>query len=351
MKIEIKEVSDSVLWDEFVKSSPNSNFMQSWNWSVYQEIGLEKKTFRLGFWRENELVAVAACYIMDQTFGKYVYCSRGPILVDLNQELYKEVLNQLVRYFKETDYVFIKIDPAIELQNRVSLIPFGIGFMKCLNYVQPETPWFIDLVGNSEQELIKWCRENGMNKNYPTYLRKAKKLGLKVEFSQELPDWKLFTHYLKKNASEKEFAIKQKGYYLKQLSYLGQDNEIRLAIVKYKGEPVAMLILSFFGDEVSCLYSCQTGIHRKVRGALYLRWVCMLQAQKEGFKKFNSWDVLPDERYSPKSNRYGYSNFKRGFGGYLVRYQRTADYPLNKKKYLFVFLLDLYRRIRFYRDR
>ncbi|MDX9739197.1 MAG: peptidoglycan bridge formation glycyltransferase FemA/FemB family protein [Candidatus Dojkabacteria bacterium] len=351
MPIQIKEITESAMWDEFVKVSPNSNFMQSWNWSLYQEIGLGKRTFRLGFWKENELVAVAACFEMNQTFGKYIYCSRGPILKDLNPTLFKDVLEEMVRFFSKRDYVFVKIDPAIETQNRVSLVPFDMGFKKCINYVQPETPWMIDLVGDTEEELMEWCQSHGMHKNYPTYIRKAKKLGLEVKFSKELPDWKLFTHYLSKSSESKEFAIRKADYYLKQLKYLGEEDEVRLAIVSYEKEPVAMLILSFFGDEVSCLYSCQTGIHRKIRGPMYLRWECMLQAQREGFKYFNSWDVLPDEKYSPKSKRFGYSNFKRGFGGYLVRYQRTADYPLKKSKYILVQLLDLYRSIRYYRDR
>ncbi len=351
MNLKIKEIEDAVMWDEFVKSSPNSNFLQSWNWSVYQEVGLGKKTFRLGFWENQELVAVAACYEMDQTFGKYIYCSRGPILRELSQNLYREVLECMKQYFTTTEYVFVKIDPAIEEQNRISLVPFGLGFKRCINYVQPETPWMMDLVGETEEELMDWCQYHGMHKNYPTYIRRAKKLGLEVKFSKELPDWKLFTHYLAKSSENKEFAIRSADYYLKQLKYLGEKDEVRLAIVSYQQEPVAMLILSFWGDEVSCLYSCQTGAHRKVRGPMYLRWQCMLQGQREGFKYFNSWDVLPDERYTPRSQRYGYSNFKRGFGGYLVRYQRTADLPLKKSKYFLVQLLDLYRSIRYYKDR
>ncbi len=351
METQIREITDSFMWNEFVKASPNSNFMQSWNWSLYQEIGLGKRTFRLGFWEEEKLVAVAACYEMQQTFGKYLYCSRGPILKELNPELYKNVLKALVHHFKGSQYVFVKIDPEIESQDRVSLIPFGIGFKKCKNYVQPETPWMMDLVGNTEEEFMQWCEDHGMSKNYPTYIRKARRLGVEVKFSNELPDWKLFTHYLAKSSEDKEFVIKSPDYYLKQLKYLGETGEVRLAIVSYQGEPVAMLVLSFFGDEVACLYSCQTGIQRKIRGPMLLRWECMLQAQREGYKHFNSWDVLPDEKYFPKSKRYGYSNFKRGFGGYLVRYQRTADYPLNKGKYFLVQLLDLYRSIRYYSDR
>ena len=351
MKLKIKEIDDAHLWDEFVKSSPNSSFLQSWNWGVYQEIGLGRKTIRLSFWKDEELVALAAGYEINQTFGKYLYFSRGPILKELNQSFYREVLLAMKEYFFASEYLFFKIDPAIEVENRVASLPYSLGFKKCFNYIQPETPWMIDLVGDTEQELLDWCQDHGMHKNYPTYIRRARRLGVKVKFSKELPDWKLFTHYLMKSSETKEFATQDANYYLKQLKYLGETDEVRLAMVSYLNEPVAMLVLSYFGDEVSCLYSCQTGMHRKVRGPMLLRWECMLQGRREGFKYFNSWDVLPDEKYSPRSKRYGYSNFKRGFGGYLVRYARTADYPIKKGKYFLVQLLDLYRSIRYYKDR
>ncbi len=351
MKLEIKEILKDSESDDFVKESPNSNFMQSWNWSMYQQLGLGRKTFRLGLFNAEELVAVALCYEIKQTFGKYIYCSRGPILKRFDNDLYKEVLNCLIEYFNEKGYIFFKIDPAIEEDNLVSTVPLKQGFKICVNYVQPETPWFTELKGQTEEQLLEWCKSNGMGKNYPTYIRKARKEGVHVRFSNEISDWEQFTYYLSKSADAKDFVINDKEYYLKQLRYLGQNGEIRLAIAEYEKDPIAMLVLSFWGNEVSCLYSCQTGMHDKIRGAMLLRWECMLQAQREGFKYFNSWDVLPDEKYIPSNPRYGYSNFKRGFGGYIVKYQRTMDYPFDKKKYFLVRVLDMYRKVRYYRER
>lgn len=351
MNLQVKELQECINIDDFIKKSPNSNFMQSCNWSKYQQEGLKRKTFRLGFFREKALVGVSYCYEISQTFGKYIYCSRGPILKELNSELYSEVLKLLISYFQEKGYLFLKIDPSLKAKESISEVPLSLGFKKCINYVQPETPWFTELVGNSEQELFNWCNENGMGKNYPTYIRKARRAGVSVRFSKDISDWEMFTKYLAKSSERKDFVINDTNYYINQNKYLGDSNEIRLAIAEFEGEPIAMLVLSFFGNEVSCLYSCQTGIQSKLRGAMLLRWECMLKAQKEGYKFFNSWDVLPDEKYKPSAPRYGYSNFKRGFGGYLVRYQRCMDYPYSKSKYLLVRVLDIYRRIRYYRDR
>ena len=276
---------------------------------------------------------------------------RGPILKKVDEQIYEQVLYVLTDFFKEKEYVFLKMDPAIEKKEDIAKEPLFLGFKKCINYVQPETPWYTELVGDSEEELMQWCKEHGMGKNYPTYIRKARRMGLKVRFSKDISDWKLFTHYLSKSADRNDFSIQDAEYYLKQRKHLGEDDEVRLAIVESEEGPIAMLVLSFFGDTVSCLYSAQTGVRQKARGAMFLRWECMLQAQKEGFKYFNSWDVLPDEKYVPSSSRYGYSNFKRGFGGYILRYVRTMDYPFDNIRYVGVRLLDYYRKIRYYRDR
>lgn len=351
MSLEVRVITDANVWDDFVKKSPLNNFMQSWGWSEYQERGLERKTYRLGFFKDEELVAVSACYEQSQTFGKFIYCSRGPILKVLASDLYKEVLEALKNYFESSEYVFIKIDPALEESNAISTIPFDIGFKKSINYVQPETPWMIDLVGNTEEELLAWCKEHGMNKNYPTYIRKARKEGVTVHFSNDRRDWEEFTKYLSKSSEDKNFAIRSSSYYTKQFEYMGESGLVRLAIAKYNSDPIVMLVMSCYGDEVSCLYSAQTGLHTKLRGAMLVRWESMLKAQSEGFKRFNSWSVLPNEKYKPGNSQYGYSNFKRGFGGYLIKYQRTADYPIKKGKYFLVRLLDMYRKIRYYSDR
>lgn len=351
MNLEVREITDVNVWETFVKSSPMNNFMQSWNWGEYQSKGLGKKVVRLGFWNSEELVAVASCYKQSQTLGSYIYIPRGPVLKSLDSHLYKSVLELLKVYFKNSPSVFVKLDPAIESKNPISKLPFELSFKKCINFVQPETTWMIDLVGNTEEEQLEWCKDHGMSKNYPTYIRKSRKEGVTVRFSDDINDWKMFTEYLTRSAETKEFAIHNPDYYTKQLEYMGESGMIRLGIAELNGEPIVMLILAFYGDEVSCLYSAQSGLHTKLRGPMLLRWECMLQAQREGFKRFNSWGVLPDEKYVLGNPQYGYSNFKRGFGGYLVEYQRTADYPLDSLKYKGVQLLDIYRRIRYYKDR
>ena len=352
MELEVKELLQGDILDAFVKQSPTSNFMQSWNWSQYQQEGLGRKTFRLGFYNEEQLIAVAICYEVSQTFGKYLYCSRGPILKELDSNLYTQVLNSLRKYFEGKEYIFLKIDPSIEEKNEISQIPLSLGFRKCINYVQPETPWFTDLKGNTEEELLDWCKENGMGKNYPTYIRKARHSGIEIEFSKEQKDWDLFHTYLKYSGQRKEFEVKSKRYHIGMWECLGKDSDIlRLGIAKRNGKILAMIVISSYGDEVSALYSAQTGVDSRLRATMLLRWECMLLGQREGFKRFNSWGVLPEKKYTPKNPGFGYSQYKRGFGGYLEEIERTYEYVFNKALHPLQKLYDFYLKLRYYRFR
>ncbi len=50
---------------------------------------------------------------------------------------------------------------------------------------------------------MKWCLEHGMGKNYPTYIRKAKRSGVTVRFSKDVNEWELFTKYLQESSDKR----------------------------------------------------------------------------------------------------------------------------------------------------
>jgi lipid II:glycine glycyltransferase (peptidoglycan interpeptide bridge formation enzyme) len=112
-----------------------------------------------------------------------------------------------------------------------------------------------------------------------------------------------------------------------------------------------MIVIAMCGDEVSTLYSAQTDTDSNLRSTMLLRWECMLLGQKEGFKRFNNWGVLPDDRYEKGNPGYGYSHYKRSFGGYLESIERTYEYPYKKISYILQRLYDWYIKIRYYRFR
>jgi lipid II:glycine glycyltransferase (peptidoglycan interpeptide bridge formation enzyme) len=345
------EVKNKQEWEEYLSRCQRSSFLQTWEWGEFQK-SLDRKTRKLAIFCNERLLGVSLCVIEKSRFLKYAYCPRGPLLIKDNIQNYTQVLGALKEYWEKERVGCLKIDPAFVAGTNLARVPDQLGFRHSVNFIQSEHNWMIDLVGENEEDLFKWCREHGMSKNYPTYIRRARRKGVKVEFSKEKKDWDLFHTYLQLSGENKGFEVKSKQYYINMWEYLGKESDIlRLGIAKQDDKILAMIVIAVYGDEISTLYSAQTDRDSNLRSTMLLRWECMLLGQKEGIKRFNNWGVLPDERYEKGNPGYGYSHYKRSFGGYLESIERTYEYPYKKVPYLLQRLYDWYIKIRYYRFR
>lgn len=347
----IINVATQQQWEEYLNQCPKKTFLQTWQWGELQK-AQGNDIQRLAILNEEELVGITLCVIQKSLLSKYVYCPRGPLMKENTPHNYEKVLTELKQYWNQKGIYQLKIDPSFVEDKEIALVPKRLGFQHSINFVQSETNWMIDLVGNTEEELFEWCKTHDMSKNYPTYIRKARKEGVEISFSKDLEDWKLFHSYLTKSGEKKSFEVKPLKYFTNLYEYLGKDTDIvRLGIAKREGNVLAMILITTYGDEVSCLYSAQTDIDTKLRAPMLLRWECMLLGQREHLARFNNWGVLPEHKYKPGTPGFGYSQYKRGFGGYLEQLERTYEYVYDKKIMPIEKLHELYIKIRYYRFR
>jgi lipid II:glycine glycyltransferase (peptidoglycan interpeptide bridge formation enzyme) len=345
------EVKNREEWEEYIAKCKRKSFLQTWQWGEFQE-SLDRQIKRLAIFCNERLLGLSLCVIHKSRFLKYVYCPRGPLLVKDNIQNYSQVLGALKEYWEKQGVGCIKVDPALLAGSDIAKVPDQLGFKHSVNFIQSEHNWMIDLVGENEDDLFKWCKDHGMSKNYPTYIRRARRKGVEVKFSKEKKDWDLFHTYLKLSGEKKGFEVKSKKYHMNMWKYLGKESDVlRLGIAKQGKKVLAMIVIAVYGDEVSTLYSAQTDRDSNLRSTMLLRWECMLLGQKEGIKRFNNWGVLPDEKYERGNPGYGYSHYKRSFGGYLESIERTFEYGYKKIPYIFQRLYDWYIKIRYYRFR
>ena len=346
--IEIKKQSE---WDMYMGRCTRKTFLQTWQWGEFQKVQ-GKNIRRLVFLEKDEFLGMTLCIEMKSRFERYVYCPRGPLLLDDKGEVYKKVLEELKNYWSVKNISSLKIDPAFVYGNEINQIPKGLGFKHSVNFIQSENNWMVDLVGDGEEELLKWCKEHGMSKNYPTYIRKARKEGVEITFSKEERDWDVFHTYLKLSGRRKEFEVKSKNYHMDMWKCLSnQDDILRLGIAKKDDHILAMIVIAVYGDEISVLYSAQTDMSSKLRAPMLLRWECMLMGQREGVRRLNNWGVLPEKKYRPKNPGFGYSQYKRSFGGYMEQIERTYEFTFNKIIHPLQRLYDIYLKLRYYRFR
>lgn len=343
-KIKIIEIKDQNVWDSFLKSSKYKSFLQSWDWSIFQSEGLKKKIWRIGFENEKkELIGICLAVEEDSRFGRFVYCPRGPIINWENPTNRGAIITELQNFFRGKGYIFLRIDPAVKKEmSKVEKELVRAGFENAMNFVQVERAWMLDIKDRTDEEIM-----SEMRKNTRYSLRKSMKAGLDVKISKDESDLEVFVTSLTKLAERKGFPSLPESYLLTQFKTLGIERDLFKLITVWKDNNfLAGGIFAFFENESSYLHGVSSDVVGDTQAPYLVQWEAIKLGQKLGIQRHNFWGVINDDHYSPKHPGFGYSNFKRGFGGYLEEYFRTKDYPYDIR-YQLIRLNDWYRSVRY----
>ena len=113
MKYQFKTDISKEEYDKFVKSFPNTSFMQISSWA---EVKSAWKNDFVGMCENNKLVCCAMILKRNLFLGKKLfYIPRGFVIDYSNKKLLKEFTNNLKSYAKKNNGIVIKIDPFIAL--------------------------------------------------------------------------------------------------------------------------------------------------------------------------------------------------------------------------------------------
>ena len=217
--------------DEFVKTSPQTNLLQSSDWAkIKDNWGNE----RLGVYQDHKLVAVASILIQPLPLGfTMLYIPRGPIMDYQNSELVGFMLQSIKTYAKSKRAVFAKFDPSLFL--RKGLIGKETSDQEAtLAIIQSLKKCGVEWVGRTEDmgETIQprfqaniykeYFTEDQLSKSTKQAIRTARNKGVEVIFGgTELLDE--FAALMKKTEARKGIHLRGRDYYEKLLTtYAGQ---------------------------------------------------------------------------------------------------------------------------------
>lgn len=217
--------------DEFVKTSPQTNLLQSSDWAkIKDNWGNE----RLGVYQDHKLVAVASILIQPLPLGfTMLYIPRGPIMDYQNSELVAFMLQSIKTYAKSKRAVFAKFDPSLFI--RKGLIGQETSDQEAtLAIIQSLKECGVEWVGRTEDmgETIQprfqaniykeYFTEDQLSKSTKQAIRTARNKGVEVIFGgTELLDE--FAALMKKTEARKGIHLRGRDYYEKLLTtYAGQ---------------------------------------------------------------------------------------------------------------------------------
>lgn len=301
---ELKLVTDQKQWEEFLLSSAQVNFLQSWHWGkMHQALG--QTVWRYGIYKENSLSGILQLIKVVAKRATYFECPGGPV-IDWSGPVYPWLFKRLKQLARENGASFIRLRPNILTQD--------LGLRKAPMHLTAETTWVLPL-DPDENELLK-----NMRKTTRYLIKKAEKLGVEVSQSTDTKDIDRLFELQQETVDRKHFVPFSQDYFLAELKSFLPDN-IRLFKASYQGKILAIAMIIFYGNEAVYHYSGSSNLNREIPASYLLQWEVIKAAKKLGLKRYNFWGYTDN----PKHRFYGPSLFKAGFGGHEVEYLAAQD--------------------------
>lgn len=333
--ITIKEIVEKKVWEDFIASREEANFLQSWYWGEFQQ-RLGRQIHRTGIYKKNKLVGVMLSIEENAKRGKYLIVPGGPIIDWEDQELIDCSFSEMKRIAKQQKLAFVRIRPqVIENENSKKVFEQN-GARLSPMHLTADLTYQLDIT-KSEEELL-----SNMRKATRYEIRKAEKLGINVTSSKNESNIKKFYELQLNTAKRQKFVPFSYDFFNQQFKTFFENDLALIFTATFEDKVLAQAFIIFYNSEAVYHYGVSTEDGRKYPGAYLLQWEAIKEAKKRGIKKYNFWGVAPIENTSHRFS--GVSLFKRGFGGEDVQYLHAHDLIISYPKYIFNFVVESIRK-------
>ena len=332
--MEVREIKNKEIWENFLLGCEEKTFLQSWNWGEFNKLQ-GNKIWRFGIYENNELISVVLINKLVARRGVFLSLPHGPVLKDKSKELKKEVLtallNKLKIIAKEERASFIRISPPWKKNEENEAIFKNLKFKDSPLYLSPELMWELN-ISPSEEELL-----TGMRKTTRYLIRQAmKNQDIEISSSQKVEDLETFEKIYEDTVKRHHFVPYSFKYLRNEFLSFQPDGEVLFFHGKYKGE-VLYSALTIFWQNTAVYHHAATALkYPKIPVAYLAQWEMIKEAKRRGCKLYNFWGVAPEN--NPKHPWTGLTLFKKGFGGYEIEFVKTKDLPLSWKYWPTIFL-------------
>ena len=322
--ISLKDASDKQIWDEFVASRPEANFLQSWDFYEFHA-SRGKTVVRRLIYTDEKIVGAWAGVVETAKRGRYMAIAGGPIIDWGDRELVGRVFDDIREVGMKEKCVFVRVRPQLPLSDKSLHLMAELGLKRAPMYLSVEYAGVLDL-SKSEEEILA-----GASQGFRRKLRKAEKNDIEVsaETSDEAIDE--FCRLEKLHAERQKYVAFSESFLRKQYDAFRKGGEVLIYTARKDGEILAQNFMIFYGAEASYHYGVSSELGTKYSAAPLLHMEAMREARKRGCIRYNLWGIVDVD---DKAHRfYGVSEFKRSFGCEELKYTPAHDMILKPLAY------------------
>lgn len=319
--MEVKEIKEKSIWEDFLLGCKEKTFLQSWDWGEFQK-AMGNKIWRLGIYNERG----SASFIL----AVKVQAKRGTFLLVQHATGFSEVLvNKLKEIAKNEGCSFIRIAPLLPRNEENKKLFQDLGFREAPMHANAyEATWKLDIMP-SEEELLK-----NMRKTTRYLIHQAEKNpDLAIVKNDRVEDIEIYQKLNLAVAKHQKFTPFSFESVKNEFEIFAKDGQALLFFGKYKGEVIAAALVIFWSRIGFYHQAALDPKYHKIPMAYLLQWEAIKEAKKRGCRLYDFWGYV-DPKAQPKHPWAGPALFKMGFGGKAYEYVKTQDLPLSKKYWL-----------------
>jgi len=322
-KITIQQIDSKKEWEKALSNFPESNFLQSWNWGVFQQ-AMGKNVYPLHIYRNGKLCGVALSVIEKAKRGNYMTIAGGPLLNWQSKDAnitFSKLLHYLKVIAKKEKVNFIRLRLQEKENEVLKSLMKSCGLQVAPMHLTADLTLQLDL-SLSEDDLLKQ-----MEKRTRYDVRKSIKEKIEIKFSQDVSEIDEFYKNQVEVAEKQGFIPFSHKFLKEQFKVFASDNQALLVHALKDGELLSTAFIIFYGNEAVYHYGISTEFNRKYPGSTACQWAAMLEAKKRGLRRYNFWGINPKDE--PNHRFAGVGKFKRGFGGEEIQYLPAYDFPIS----------------------
>ncbi|MCP6719134.1 MAG: peptidoglycan bridge formation glycyltransferase FemA/FemB family protein [Patescibacteria group bacterium] len=347
--MEVREINNKEVWEDFLLNCKEKTFLQSWNWGEFNKM-MDNRIYRLGVFHNDNLASIAQIIKISAKRGNFLFLPHGPVLkpqtVNYKQQVLETLLEEMKELAKEENCSFIRIGPIWERNEENIDIFKKLNFRESPIHIHPELTWELD-ISSSEEELLAQMR-----KTTRYLIRKGmRNREIKIMKSKDIIDIEIFNKLYQKTKKRKQFVPFPLKYLENEFRSFSIDNQILIFLGKYLNMVVASGVFIFWQDIGFYHHGASSLEYPKIPASYSVLWEAIKEAKDRGCQRFNFWGIAPTTSLGANSGESqahpwaGLSLFKMGFGGKAKEYVKTQDLVLSKK-YWSNFLVEKLRRIK-----
>ncbi|HVO42600.1 MAG TPA: peptidoglycan bridge formation glycyltransferase FemA/FemB family protein [Aggregatilineales bacterium] len=322
-------------WNAQIRDLPYAHILQTEEWGAFKQ--------RTTGWTPDKLLlhdaagtVTGAALTLTRRIGPFavIYVPKGPLLDYGNPEAVRSMLQTLEGYARQRGAIWLKIDPDVVAGTGVPGEPdaseslLGAQVMDTLksrgwrfsrDQVQFRNTITIDLT-RSEDEILAAMGQGKRRK-----VRYGPKHGVTVR-AGTVDDLPLLYRLYAETGERDGFLIRPYAYYLDEWGTLIRAELAHPLVAEVDGKAVAHVILLHFGQKCWYFYGASVSDNelRKLMPTDLLQWEALRWAKAQGYALYDLWGA-PDT-FSEADTMWGVYQFKREFGGTVVRHIGAWDY-------------------------